>query len=155
MSYRTNIIIITPTGEEYSHQLFSNNDGYTDWLDFMITQGAEIDEVDWFYADTEIKDVQKMLEVVSKISYESVNGDMSLRWAFTEHDSIMNLHNILKYAIENSKITASYNLLTFLEEHKAIKSQRHAINYLPMNRSTRIDYTFTVADGYKILSSAG
>lgn len=60
MSYRTYV---------NGQQLFGNNEIYPQWIDFLKTQGVEIDEDDC-YRNGEIKNVMKAIETLEQIVWD-------------------------------------------------------------------------------------
>ena len=63
MSYRTNI---------NDTQIFGNNQWYQEWIDFLKSEGIEVDEDDGFY-DGYIDNLKGMFDVIDKITKRLIN----------------------------------------------------------------------------------
>ena len=63
MSYRTNV---------NGYQIFGNNEYYTEWIDFLKSEGIEVDEDDGFY-DGYIDNLQGMFDVIDAITKKLIN----------------------------------------------------------------------------------
>lgn len=63
MSYRTDVNDI---------QIFGNNEYYTEWIDFLKSEGIEVDEEDGVY-DGYIDNLKGMFDVIDKITKRLIN----------------------------------------------------------------------------------